>query len=62
LYDGSQAKILRLKLNKKTLPTLDLDIESTFAIDIKNILAGYLKEDEKGEYSFTDKVIHFLKL
>lgn len=62
LYDGSEVRVLRLKINKKTLPILDLDIDNSIAIPIKNILVNYIKEDEKWEFTMSDKIIHFLKL
>lgn len=62
LYEGDQARVLRLKINKKTLATLDLDVENSMVNTLKSILANYVKEDEKWEFSFTDKLIRVTKL
>ncbi len=59
LYDGSEVRVLRLKINKKTLPILDLDIDNSIAIPLKNILVNYIKEDEKWEFTMSDKLIDF---
>lgn len=62
LYDGAQARILRLKINKNTLSNLDVDVDNQRVVDIKSILSQYIKEDEKWEFTFSDKLIHYLKL
>lgn len=62
LYDKNEAKVLRLKTNKKTLKTLDVDIDNEIAANIQAVLPNFVRQDEKWEFSFTDKVIRASKL
>lgn len=62
LYDGKIAKVLRLKINKRTISTLDLDIDNSIALELKEILPNYLKEDPRWEFSLSDRFIRLLKL
>lgn len=62
LYDGQTAKILRLKVDKRTISNLDLDIDNAIAAELKAILPNYLKEDPRWEFSFSDRFIRLMKL
>ena len=62
IYHGEYAVILRLTLIKKWLKFVDIKIDNDIAIALKDILPHYIKEDEKWELNFTDKLIQILKL
>lgn len=62
IYNWDVAVILRLSLIKRWLKNLDLQIDNNTALDLKSILPNYIKEDEKAELSFNDKLIKILKL
>ncbi|MDD3645774.1 MAG: hypothetical protein PHH06_00035 [Candidatus Gracilibacteria bacterium] len=62
LYEGENAILVRLNLNKKGLRHLDLNIDNNIALDLKNILTNYIVENGKENLGFVDKVIRLLKL
>ena len=62
IYDKDEAILLRLKLNKKWIKVIDLKIDNKIALEIKEILPNYIKENKKEDLSFTDKIIKLLKL
>lgn len=62
IYEWENAIICRLNLNKKWIKTVDLKIDNTIALELKNILPQYLKENEKEDFSFVEKIIRILKL
>lgn len=62
IYNDEQAVLLRITLIKKWLKYIDLTINNEIALILKEILPNYIREDEKGELSFTDKLIQILKL
>ncbi len=62
IYNGEYAVILRLTLIKKWLKYIDIKIDNDIAIVLKEILPNYIKQDEKWELNFTDKLIQILKL
>jgi hypothetical protein len=39
-----------------------LDVDNKITLDLKNILPNYLKESEKQEFSFSEKIIKLLNL
>lgn len=62
IYDGENAVILRLNLLQKGIRILDLQIDNSITMDLKQILPNFIKEDENGELSFVDKLIRWFKL
>lgn len=62
IYDGEYAILLRLSLIKKWIAYIDLSIDNETAYALKEILPNFLREDEKWELTFTDKIIRLLKL
>jgi len=62
IYNGENAEIMRLNLNKKWIRVLDLIVNNDITIDLKNILPDYLKEWEKQDLTLQEKFIRLLKL
>jgi len=62
IYDDENATLLRLSLVKKWIKYLDLNIDNNIALELKSILPNFIKEDEKTELNFSDKLIRILKL
>ncbi len=62
IYEWENAIVCRLNLQKKWIKQLDLKIDNTVALELKQILPNYIKENEKEDFSFTDKIIRILKL
>lgn len=62
IYEWENAVILRLNLQKKWIKIIDLKIDNTVVLELKQILPNFLKENEKEDFSFTDKIIRMLKL
>ncbi len=62
IYEWENAVVCRLLLNKKWIKQLDLKIDNTIVLELKQILPNYIKENEKEDFSFTDKIIRMLKL
>jgi hypothetical protein len=51
-----------LKINKKGIPFLDLDINNSIAQELRPLLSSFLEEDEKEDITFIDKLVRLLKL
>lgn len=62
LYEWSFSKIIRFNLNKKWIRVIDLNVDNNITLDLKNILPKFLKESEKQEFSFSEKIIKLLNL
>jgi len=62
IYNGDNAEFLRLNLNIQGIKMLELKIDNEIALELKEIMPNYAEEDEKSEYTYTDKLIKFLKL
>lgn len=62
IYDGEYAILLRLSLIKKGIQYIDLSIDNQTAYALKEILPNFVRENEHGELTFTDKIIRLLKL
>lgn len=62
IYEWENAVICRLNLIKKWIKQLDLIIDNNVALELKKILPNFIKENEKQDFSFTDKIIKLLKL
>jgi len=62
IYEWENAVVLRLNLNKKWIKLVDLKIDNNVALELKEILPHYIKENEKEEFGFVDKMIRILKL
>ena len=62
IYEWENAVILRLHLKKKWIKLIDLKIDNTVVLELKQILPNFIKENEKEDFSFTDKIIRMLKL
>ncbi|MDQ7023257.1 MAG: hypothetical protein Q9M97_07100 [Candidatus Gracilibacteria bacterium] len=41
---------------------MDLKIDNTVALELKGILPEFIKENEKEDFSFTDRMIRIMKL
>ena len=62
LYDWEFSKIIRFNLNKKWIRVIDLNVDNNITLDLKNVLPKFLKESEKQEFSFSEKIIKLLNL
>ena len=62
IYNWENAEYLRIYINKSGLKKIDLKIDNKICKDLKNILVGYLTEEEKTELTSSEKLINFLKL
>lgn len=62
IYEWENAVFMKLNLKKKGLRVIDLNIDNTIALNIKEILPEYIKENSKWELWFVDKMIRLLKL
>ncbi len=62
IYEWENAILLRLALQKKGIKVIDLKIDNTVILELKNILPEFIKENKKEDLSFTDKLIRMLKL
>lgn len=62
IYNKDTPFLLRVILKTRILPVNDFLIDVDKAIQIKPILQSYVQENENMELSFTDKIIHILKL
>jgi hypothetical protein len=54
--------LLRLKINKKGVSIIDIDIDNIIAQQLRPILSSFLQEDEKEDISFIDRLVKILKL
>lgn len=61
-YENGEAYLLRLTLNKKWLKYIDLKINNEIVLALNDILPKYIKQNEKSELEFVDKIINLLKL
>lgn len=57
-----KSNFLRLKINKKWIKIIDLNINNDIVKELKNILPNFIEEDPKWELSFIEKIIKILKL
>jgi hypothetical protein len=62
IYEWENAILLRLILQKKWIRIIDLKIDNTVALELKEILPEFIKENKKEDFSFSDKMIRILKL
>jgi hypothetical protein len=62
VYESENALLLRLRLQKKTLPIFDIDIDSNIASNLSPILSQYIEEMPKEEVSFSERFIKKIKL
>ncbi len=62
VYNWDKAIFLRLKINKKWVKIIDLNINNNIVKELKNILPNFIEEDSKWELSFIEKIIKILKL
>ncbi len=62
IYDWDNAIFLRLQLDRKGIPFLNLYIDNEIAKDIIEILPNFIKENTKWELTFIEKIIYYLKL
>lgn len=62
IYEWEFSKIIRLSLNKKWIKVIDLDVDNKITLELKNILPNFIKEWEKQELSFTEKIIKLINL
>ncbi|QFR39691.1 hypothetical protein A9Q91_05720 [Candidatus Gracilibacteria bacterium 28_42_T64] len=62
IYNGENALLLRLNMNKQGLRNIDLMVNNDIATQLNKILPSLLEENPKGELSLSEKIIHLLKL
>lgn len=62
LYHESEPILLRLNLIQRGIKRIDLKVNNEITLPLKEILPNSIKEDTKGEISFADRLIQFLKL
>ena len=62
VYEDGNAIYLRLNLAKKWLKILDLKIDNWVLKELNKILPEFLEEKPKQELTFSEKIIHLLKL
>lgn len=62
IYEWENAVLLRLQLNKKWIKIIDLKIDNTVALKLKEILPNFIKENKKEDLSLIEKIIRILKI
>lgn len=62
IYEWEYAMLVRLFLVKKWIKLIDLHIDNEIASNLKQVLPQFVEENEKEDFSFTDKIIRLLKL
>lgn len=62
IYNRDTPFLLRVILKTKILPINDFYVNDEIVNQIRPILQNYVSENENMELSFTDKIIHILKL
>lgn len=62
VYKWEKAILVRLNLIKRWIKTIDLKIDNSNVLDIKNTLSQFIEESAKIELSFLEKIIKLLKL
>lgn len=62
LYNGENAIALRLKIIKKSINQIDLDLNNEIASDVRVILSEYLVENPNVEMTFIERLVKILKL
>ena len=62
IYDSEIPILLRLNLNKKWIRIVDLKINKETMDKLNIILPEYIEQKSKQQISFSEKIIHFLKL
>lgn len=62
VYSWENAVFLRLVIKKRGISILNIKVDNTIARDIRPILWNYIEENEKQEITFSEKIMHLLKL
>lgn len=62
VYNKDAPFLLRIILKTKILPVNDFHVDSEIVNKVRPVLQAYVQENENMELSFTDKIIHILKL
>lgn len=62
IYYWNDVTLLRLKLNKKGIKQIDLKIDNSICLNLKNILPNYLNEGKWWKLTTSEKLINLLKL
>lgn len=62
IYSHKNAVYLRLNLSKKWIKHVDLHIDNEIAEHINSLLPQYIPENGQKDLTFTEKLIHWLKL
>lgn len=62
IYDNEKAVFLRLIINKRWIWYINLNIDNTVAWDIKWVLPNFIEENPKWDLTFTEKLLHKLKV
>ncbi len=62
IYEWEHAVYLRMHMKKKWLREIDLKLNNEIAAELKNVLPNFLEESNKWTLSFSEKLIHILKL
>jgi len=62
IYEQENAIFLRLLLLKSNVRHIDLNIDNSIAIELKNILPNFITENPKEELTFSEKMINKINL
>ena len=62
IYDHGNSIFLRLNLTKRGLRELNLNVNNDITAELKRILPNFVEESWEWELSFTERMIHLLKL
>ena len=62
VYNWENAIFLRLLIKKRWISVLNIKLDNAIARDIRPILWNYVEENEKQDITFSEKIMHLLKL
>jgi hypothetical protein len=62
VYNWENAIFLRLLIKKRGISVLNIKVDNAIARDIRPLLWNYIEENEKQEITFSEKMMHLLKL
>ncbi len=64
VYDNRKPILLRLRLKKKWLNTIDIDLtQDVNSFELRNFLLQYIQESEKwGELTSNERLMRYLKI
>jgi len=63
IYENENAVLLKLNLLKKVwIVSIDINIDNTIVVDIKNILINFIEEKTDRQLTFIEKMMRILKI